>query len=216
MYLPPHFREDDLGTQHDLIRSYPLGLLVCVSGSGLLANPIPFAIDATAGDKGTLRCHVARSNPVWQDLQNAAECLVVFQGPQAYVTPSWYPSKREHGRVVPTWNYATVHCWGRPQVIEDAAWLASQINALTFEQERMRAEPWAVGDAPEPFIAAQVRGIIGIEIEITRIEGKWKMSQNRSAEDREGVRAGLLREEPAAIEIAELITGPGEQSGRAL
>lgn len=207
MYLPPHFREDDLGVQHDLIRSCPLGLLIRAGSTGLVADPIPFVIDPTAGERGTLRCHVARVNPVWRDLQPAQDCLVVFQGPQAYVTPSWYPSKREHGRVVPTWNYVTVHAWGCPRVIEDAAWLRAQIDALTHQQEAAKLEPWAVGDAPEPFVAAQIRGIVGIEIPIARIEGKWKVSQNRAAQDRAGVVSGLrdagLESSPMADLVAD-------------
>ncbi len=213
MYQPPHFREDDLGIQHDLIRSYPLGLLVCAGASGLVANPIPFVIDDTAGDKGTLRCHVARANPVWQELQTVPECLVVFQGPQAYVTPSWYPTKRETGRVVPTWNYATVHAWGHPEVIEDAEWLRRQIDALTRQQEQPRQQPWAVDDAPAPFVAAQIRGIVGIEIPIGRIEGKWKVSQNRSAMDQAGVAAGLLAEGSAHETLAALVAQRSGRSG---
>lgn len=204
MYLPTHFRDDDLGAQHDLIRSYTLGLLVCAGTGGLEANHIPFVIEPTAGPKGTLRCHVARANPVWRELQSAPECLVVFLGPQAYITPSWYPTKRETAKVVPTWNYATVHAWGRPQVIEDASWLRRQIEALTRQQENVRSQPWAVSDAPEPFVAAQIRGIVGIEIEIARIEGKWKVSQNRSAADQAGVVAGLR--EAGVLEMASAVS----------
>lgn len=212
MYLPPHFRIDDLAQLHDLIRSYPLGLMVRAGASGLEADHIPFVLDEGAGERGTLRCHVARANPVWRELEIAQECLVVFQGPQAYVTPSWYPSKRETGRVVPTWNYATVHCWGRPQVIEDAVWLRSQIEALTRQQEAARAEPWAVSDAPEPFIAAQIRGIVGIEIEIARIEGKWKVSQNRTPADQAGVVAGL-REASAGEGMAAVVDARRREAG---
>ncbi|ACA20852.1 FMN-binding negative transcriptional regulator [Methylobacterium sp. 4-46] len=190
MYQPPHFREDRLGVQHDLIRAHPLGLLVTAGPGGLMANPIPFLIDGQASERGTLRAHLARANPQWRDLGAVAECLVVFQGPQDYVTPSWYETKRETGKVVPTWNYATVHAWGAPRVIEEAGWLRRQIEDLTRLREAGRPAPWAVGDAPEPFIAAQIRGIVGIEIPITRIEGKWKMSQNRPEADRAGVLAG--------------------------
>jgi transcriptional regulator len=159
---------------------------------------------------------VARANPVWSDLQSASECLVVFQGPQTYITPSWYPSKRAHGRVVPTWNYTTVHCWGRPQVIEDVAWLGAQIDALTRQQEQARPEPWAVNDAPEPFVAAQIRGIVGIEIEIARIEGKWKVSQNRVGEDRAGVVAGLRAEGGSALAMASLVSNrSGKEEAKA-
>ncbi|MCJ2022222.1 FMN-binding negative transcriptional regulator [Methylobacterium sp. E-065] len=202
MYQPPHFREDALEAQHALIRAYPLGLLITAGPGGLIANPIPFLIDA-GGEHGILRAHLARANPQGAELAAVAECLVVFQGPQGYVTPSWYASKPIHGRVVPTWNYATVHAWGRPRVIEDAAWLRRQIADLTALREGSRAEPWAVSDAPEPFVAAQVRALIGLEIPITRIEGKWKMSQNRTELDRAGVIAGF--QAAGEAELAELV-----------
>jgi transcriptional regulator len=190
MYQPPHFREDSRTAQHALIWAYPLGLLITGDLDGLTANPIPFLLDE-AGEHGVLRAHLARANPQWRALAAAEECLVVFQGPQGYVTPDWYASKREHGRVVPTWNYATVHAWGRPQVIEDEGWLRRQIADLTTLREAPRARPWAVTDAPEPFVAAQLRALVGVEIPITRIEGKWKMSQNRPEADRTGVIAGF-------------------------
>ncbi len=215
MYLPPHFHEDDLGAQHDLIRSHPLGLIVCASQGALEANHIPFVLDRQVGAHGTLRCHVARANPVWCVLQSADECLVVFQGPQVYITPSWYPTKRETGRVVPTWNYTAVHCWGRPQVIEDAAWLRAQIDALTSQQEAARRDPWAVSDAPEPYVAVQIRGIVGIEIPIARIEGKWKVSQNRTAADQAGVVAGLREEGGSSESSAALVAARSrEQEGQ--
>ncbi len=211
MYLPPHFREDALDAQHSLIRAHPLGLLVSAGAGGLVANPIPFVLDAAAGEKGTLRCHVARANPQWRELQTADECLVVFQGAQAYITPSWYATKRETGKVVPTWNYATVHAWGRPQIFDDADWLSRQIHALTDLQEHPRATPWKVDDAPEPFVAAQIRGIVGIEIPIARIEGKWKVSQNRPEADRAGVEAGLV-EKGGSNDMAALVAARGKPS----
>ncbi|TXM72589.1 FMN-binding negative transcriptional regulator [Methylobacterium sp. WL103] len=191
MYQPPHFREDDLGAQHALIRAHPLGLLVTAGPGGPMANPIPFLIDGQASERGTLRAHLARANPHWRELAQVAECLVVFQGPQGYVTPSWYATKRETGKVVPTWNYATVHARGRPRVIEDAAWLRRQIADLTDLREAGRPEPWAVDDAPRAFTDAQLKGIVGIEIPVAQIVGKWKVSQNRPAADRDGVVAGF-------------------------
>jgi transcriptional regulator len=193
MYQPPHFRDDTRVAQHALIRTHPLGLLITNGAAGLVANPVPFQLDET-GAYGTLRAHLARANPQWQALADAEECLIVFQGPQGYVTPGWYASKREHGRVVPTWNYATVHAWGRPRVIEDADWLRRQIADLTALREAPRVAPWTVDDAPAPFVAAQLRAIVGIEIPITRIAGKWKMSQNRPEADRAGVIAGMRAE----------------------
>jgi transcriptional regulator len=203
MYQPPHFREDRLEVQHGLVRAHPLGILVTAGAGGLMANHVPFTLDAGASGLGTLRCHLARANPQWRDLAAGAEALVVFQGPQAYVTPSWYETKRETHKVVPTWNYAVVHAWGAPVVIEDAEWLAAQIEALTRRHEAGRAEPWAVSDAPEPFVAAQIRGIVGVEIPIARIEGKWKVSQNRPAADRAGVATGFSQSEPDMAALVE-------------
>ena len=209
MYQPPHFREDDLGVQHDLIRAHPLGLLVSAGASGLVANPIPFLIDPDTSALGTLRCHLARANGQCRDLAAVDECLVVFQGPQDYVTPSWYATKRETGKVVPTWNYATVHAWGRPRVIEDQAWLRRQLDDLTLLREGSRTAPWAVDDAPADFVRAQVKGIIGVEIAIARIEGKWKVSQNRPEADREGVLAGFREAGETAAPMARLVAERG-------
>jgi transcriptional regulator len=206
MYEPPLHRHDDIAAQHALIRDYPLGLLISHGPSGLLANAIPFLIDPAASKFGTLQAHVARANPQWRDLQAAEEALVVFQGVDHYITPSWYETKRETGKVVPTWNYLIVQARGRPRVIEDAAWLRAQIEALTDKKEGSRAAPWAVADAPEDFVAAQIRAIVGVEIEIADLRGKWKASQNRKAEDRAGVIAGLEAEgEPEAAAMARVV-----------
>jgi transcriptional regulator len=209
MYQPPHFREDRIEVQHDLMRAHPLGLLVTAGPGGLMANPIPFLVFAEGSEKGTLRAHLARANPQWRELAAVEECLIVFQGPQDYVTPSWYATKRQTGKVVPTWNYATVHVWGRPRVIDDAAWLRRQIGDLTLLREGVRAAPWKVEDAPTDFVAAQVKGIIGMEIPIDRIEGKWKVSQNRPEADRAGVFAGLREEGEAAAPMAALVAQHG-------
>jgi transcriptional regulator len=190
MYQPPHFREDRIEVQHALIRSHPLGLLITAGPGGLQANQVPFTVEAGPG-LGALRAHLARANPQWREMAAAGECLVAFQGPHHYISPSLYPTKRETGKVVPTWNYITVHAWGEPKVIDDAAWLRRQVDELTRQQEGARAAPWSVSDAPAPFVAAQIQGIIGIEIPIARIEGKWKVSQNRPAVDQAGVIAGL-------------------------
>jgi transcriptional regulator len=191
MYQPPHFREDRLEVQHALIRAHPLGILITAGAGGLQANPIPFLVDAAASERGTLRAHLARANPQLRELASVDECLVVFQGPQHYISPSLYATKRETGKVVPTWNYVTVHAWGTPRVMDDAAWLHRQIDDLTRHNESTRDPPWHVSDAPDEFIAAQVKGIVGLEVPIARIEGKWKTSQNRPAADRDGVVAGL-------------------------
>jgi len=191
MYEPPLHREDDLAKQHALIRVRPLGLLVSHGTQGLLANAIPFLIDSAASRLGTLRAHMARANPQWRDLRENPDALAVFQGTDHYVSPSWYATKRETHKVVPTWNYVMVQARGAAKVLEDDEWLSRQIEALTRAQEAARVEPWAVSDAPADFVAAQRKAIIGIEIEIADIRGKWKTSQNRSAEDRAGVVAGL-------------------------
>jgi len=206
MYQPPHFREDRRDVQHALITTHSLGLLVTAGPQGLQANFIPFLIDAQASQHGTLRAHLARANPQLRELAAVDECLVVFQGPQAYVSPSLYPTKQETGKVVPTWNYITVQAWGRPQVMDDAAWLRQQVGNLTRHKEAGRDAPWDVSDAPEPFVAAQLKAIVGLEIPIARIEGKWKVSQNRVAADQAGVAAGLRGHgemaEAMAIEVA--------------
>jgi transcriptional regulator len=191
MYQPPHFREEDLSVQHALIRAHPLGLLITSGPGGLMANPLPFLLDAGSSLKGTLRVHMARANGQWREIQAGATVLVVFQGAESYITPSWYAMKRETGKVVPTWNYAIVQARGAAKVFEDANWLRRQVGALTSEHEGSRPAPWAVTDAPEAYIASQLKGIVGVEIEITGIEGKWKVSQNRPAADVLEVVAGL-------------------------
>lgn len=205
MYQPPHFREDRIEVQHALIRSHSLGLLITAGPGGLQANHVPFLIDADASERGTLRAHLARANPQCQELAAVTECLVVFQGPQHYISPSLYPTKRETGKVVPTWNYITVHAWGGPKVIDDPLWLRRQVDDLTLHKERSRAAPWSVSDAPASFVAAQIKSIIGLEIPIARIEGKWKVSQNRPAVDRAGVIAGLRGDGGDAEIMASLV-----------
>ncbi|GAB1580524.1 FMN-binding negative transcriptional regulator [Phyllobacterium phragmitis] len=191
MYQPPHFREDDLGVQHALIRAHPLGLLITAGGSGLIANPVPFHLDTEASEKGTFRLHLAKANAQWRDIQDGAPVLAVFQGVNSYVTPSWYLTKQETGKVVPTWNYVIVQARGAARVIHDSDWLRAQIDAITGQHESRREKPWTVHDAPDDFVRAQLKGIVGVEIEIASIEGKWKVSQNRPVADREGVAAGL-------------------------
>jgi transcriptional regulator len=209
MYQPQHFRQDDLEVQHEFILAHPLGLLISAGGSGLVANPIPFTLYPAEGDFGTLRCHVSRANHQWRDLQTVDECLVAFLGPQAYITPTWYATKRETGKVVPTWNYATVHAWGRPVVTDDPAWLRRQIDDLTVVNEGRLPGPWQVEDAPADFIASQIKGIVGIELVVERIEGKWKMSQNRPEEDRLGVVAGLRAQGGESAVVGEIVAQRG-------
>ena len=203
MYQPLAFREERLETLHALIQTHPLATLITAGTNGLIANLVPF-IFADTGGKGTLRAHIAKANDQVDALNAGAETLVVFHGPEAYITPSWYASKKEHGRVVPTWNYAVVQVRGTPRIVDDTDWLRAQIGALTAAQEDRRSKPWKVTDAPEPFIEGQIKAIIGVEIPILTIEGKWKVSQNRSVADREGVYQGL-QDEGLNEEMAKLV-----------
>ena len=219
MYLPPAFREDRPEIQHELIRSHPLATLITAGPAGLMANLLPVLVYPDEGPFGTLRAHLARANAQWKELAAVRECLVVFQGPQHYISPSWYATKKETGKVVPTWNFAMVQARGAPRVIEDAAWLRRQLEVLTRSQEGGRPEPWQVDDAPAAFIEAQMRAIVGLEIPIARIEGKWKMSQNRPEADRRGVVEGLhAQADERSAEVAALVaqgaTMPPAVAGR--
>lgn len=202
MYQPPLFKEERLDVLHGLIRAHPFGLIISVGADGEpVANAIPLLLDAEGGEKGTLRGHLARANPQWKLLAETRKALIVFQGPYSYVTPSWYESKKEHGKVVPTWNYVIVQVRGAVRIHEDAEWLRDHVGALSDAHEQGRAEPWAVSDAPDSFIAGQLKGIVGFEIEIAAIEGKWKVSQNRPVPDRVGVAAGLSADDGNAAMV---------------
>ena len=209
MYRPPLFREDRLDVLHTAISHHPLATLVTAGANGLMANHIPFLINPAGSANGVLRAHLARANDQLVDLRAGAEALVIFQGPETYITPSWYASKAEHGKVVPTWNYVAVHAWGTPTVFDDPAWLRQQIGDLTAKQESVRAQPWAVSDAPDDFVASQIKGIVGLEIPIARIEGKWKVSQNRPQADRKSVVDGLRELGPEAAAMAQAVIERG-------
>ena len=199
MYLPAHFEEKRPQVLHQLVRTHPLGLLVTLADAGLQANSIPFFLDADpAGGPGILRAHVARANPLWREARADVQALVVFQGAQAYVSPNWYPSKAEHGKVVPTWNYVMVQARGLLRAIDDAAWVHALVARLTTHHEAAQSKPWAVTDAPTEYIETMTRAIVGIEITLSALTGKWKVSQNRSAADRAGVAAGLVAAGDAA------------------
>ena len=207
MYNPKHFQEEDIGVLHALIRSHPLSTWVTVADGELVANHVPFLMDAARGERGTLVGHVARANPVWQSFSKDVPSLVIFQGPEGYISPSFYASKKEHGKVVPTWNYAVVHAHGVPRVVDDAAWLRAHVTAMTDLQEsRHPPGTWKVSDAPADFIDAMVQAIVGIEIPIARLEGKWKMSQNRTMPDRLGAIDGLrARGDAASADVADVV-----------
>jgi transcriptional regulator len=193
MYLPPHFAQTNLAALQALMRTYGFATVVTMTADGLAANHVPLEYDPEPAPHGTLRGHVARANPMWRETVADVEALAIFQGPQAYVSPSWYASKTEHGRVVPTYNYLVVHAYGPLQVVDDPAWLHGLVGRLTSRYEAERLDPWHVSDAPGEFISGQLRAIVGIEIPVTRLVGKWKVSQNRTPADRAGVVDALRR-----------------------
>lgn len=206
MYTPKQNEETRTDVLHALIMAHPLGVWVSIGKGELVANHIPFDIDPGRGEFGTLVGHVARANPIWREPASAVPGVVSFQGPQAYVTPSWYPSKHEHGKAVPTWNYAVVHAHGIPSFIQDKAWLHNHVSRLTTRHEASQALPWAVSDAPADYIDKMIGSIVGVEIPIGRLEGKWKMGQNRSESDQLGVVAGLIaKRDPLAAGVAEIM-----------
>ncbi|GAB4436905.1 MAG: FMN-binding negative transcriptional regulator [Rhodocyclaceae bacterium] len=210
MYIPTHFAEPRVDVLHRLIRARPLATLVTLSSGGLDANHIPLHLSERPGPLGTLRGHVARANPVWNDIAPDVEALAIFHGPDTYVSPSWYPTKAETGRVVPTWNYVVVHACGRLRVVDDAAWLRAHLGALTAHNEAAFTEPWHIEDAPSDFTDKLIGAIVGIEIVITRLSGKWKASQNQTAGNRAGVVRGLRACAAAhALEMAALIEDAG-------
>jgi transcriptional regulator len=190
-YLPPHFAETDTATLHALARAHPLATWVVQHQGELLVNHIPLLLDVERGEHGTLLGHVARANPVWQALADGASSVAVFTGPQAYVSPNWYPSKHTHGKAVPTWNYATVHAHGVPQAIDDPVRVLDIVTRLTQVHEASQARPWQVADAPADYLASLLKAIVAIEIPVQRWVGKWKVSQNRPAADQQGVADGL-------------------------
>ena len=183
MYQPPHFREERIEVQRELIRAHPLGLLITAGPSGLLANPIPFLISGSAQPAGILKAHLARANPQWRDIGQIDECLVVFQGPQDYITPSWYPTKQETGKVVPTWSYVSVHVRGEACVMADQATLLQHVRELSDHLEAGQPMPWSVDDTPGDYVVKLARGIVGISIPVSAMEGVWKVNQHRSEED---------------------------------
>lgn len=207
MYVPEHFREDRLPELHSLIAAARLAQLVTHGVDGLFATALPMWLDRAEGPRGTLYGHVARANPHWRLAQDG-DALAIFMGPDAYISPSWYASKAEHGKVVPTWNYVAVHAYGPVEFFEDAERLHVLVNRLTQKHEQSQAQPWAVEDAPTDYIAGMLRAIVGVRLPISRLEGKRKLSQNRSTEDRHGVAAGLAAS-PDALDLSMSRLIPG-------
>jgi transcriptional regulator len=205
MYLPDHFRVEDAPPMHALIRAHPFAALVSSGAAGLYASHLPTVLK-DEGNFGTIECHLARANPHWRELAEGHEAMMIFQGPEAYITPNWYPTKAETGKVVPTWNYAVVHAYGRPEVMQDKDWLRRHVGELTAQQEKTEPRAWKLSDAPDSYIDVMTRGIVGFRFAITRLEGKWKMSQNRVEQDRKGVVTGLnARASGDDLEVAEQV-----------
>lgn len=194
MYLPQHFAQNDRTRLHELITLSPLGILITNTHAGIEANHLPFELDPEQGTHGSLYCHVARANTVWQQANlSDADSLAIFQGPSAYISPSLYASKKTTHEVVPTYNYAVVHVYGRIIVHDDARWLRGMVGRLTKKFEMRQETPWKMSDAPPSYIDERLKHIVGLELQITRIEGKWKMSQNRNHADQLGVIGGLMQ-----------------------
>ncbi len=207
MYLPKHFEQNDAAVLTAAMRAHPLATLIVTTTDGPTADLVPLEFHPDIGAHGTLRGHVARANPLWRAA--GGDVLAVFQGPQAYVSPNWYPSKREHGKVVPTWNYTMVQARGTLQAIEEAPWVHALVSRLTNHHESTQNAPWAVSDAPDDYVEQMLRAIVGIEITLTSLVGKWKVSQNRGTADRLGVAAGLSGgADENAQSMAALVRGP--------
>jgi len=191
MYIPPAFEQKSIPVMHQLMRSHPFATIVTAGSTGLMATHIPLVLHAGDTDFGVLRGHTARANAQWSDSSTAVDALAIFTGPHQYISPSWYPSKQQDPRVVPTWNYAVVHAYGPLTIHQETAWLLEHLNSLVTQHEAQFEHRWSVADAPAEYIERQARGIVGIEIPIRRLEGKWKLSQNRGERDRQGVIEGL-------------------------
>jgi transcriptional regulator len=206
LYLPTHFKEERTDVLHALMREHPLATLVAMSETGLVANHLPMRIGSAPEPWGVLRGHVARANPLWKDFRADVEALAIFHGPQTYISPALYPSKQTTGEVVPTWNYAVVHARGALRFIHEADWLRDFVAGLTDEREAGRAQPWKMTDAPAPYIETMLGMIVGFELSISSISGKWKLGQNRTAADRQGLIQGLQQSnDPDAQELAGLL-----------
>ena len=207
MYVNPLHELTDREVLFSLMASRPLGAWVCHGRAGLIANHVPFLLDRGRGPLGTLIGHVSRANVVWRELDPATSSVVMFQGPRPYITPGWYPSKAEHGRVVPTWNYVVAHAHGVARAIEDREWMFDMLSRLTDIHEARQSVPWTVGDAPRSFIDKLMQAIVGIEIPIDRLEGKLKASQDEAIQDRQGTVRGLRKETgDEAAAMADLVS----------
>ena len=210
MYVPSHFREDRVPLLHDAIRDIAFGALVTVGEDGLVASHVPMLIDAEPAPFGTLIGHIARANPQWRSVKPTIEALAIFTGPNSYISPAWYATKQQTGKVVPTWNYVAIHATGKLRFFDDVESLRRIVTRLTDTHEADRAEPWRVTDAPGTYIEAMLKASVGFELKIERLDGKWKMSQNRPAEDRAGVAEGL-KQEGGPAEVAAIVASVQDQ-----
>jgi transcriptional regulator len=219
MYIPDHFKLGDVTEQHALMRAYPFATLITTSDAGFEVTHLPTVLKSE-GALGMVECHLSRANSHWRAISAGTRALLIYTGPEAYITPAWYASKAEHGKVVPTWNYAVVHAHGIAEIVDDRDWLVRHVGELTDQQEAGAAVPWATSDAPGNFIEVLSRGIVGMRFTIERLEGKAKMSQNRELPDRDGVVTGLRArgaegdEKVAALVAAHLDSGSGVKAGR--
>jgi transcriptional regulator len=208
MYTPKAFEVTDLPMLHAAMKESELATLVTITTKGLVATHLPLLLDEAKGEYGTLTGHVSRANVQWRETDSNAEALIIFLGLDSYVSPNWYPAKEETGRVVPTWNYAAIHAYGRITFIEDPEWLRTMVTDLTRKHEASFPAPWQVTDAPAVYIDSQLKAIVGFEFQIVRLEGKQKFNQNRSVEDRLGVIQGLREvEDERKTSVAELMEG---------
>ncbi len=206
MYIPKYHALTDVATMHNHIKEHPLGAWVCNAQRELIANHIPFVLNPQHGNHGRLLGHVSRANPVWRELSTGARSVVMFMGPHAYISPSWYPGKHQHGKVVPTWNYVTVHAHGMARAIEDSNWILDVIGRLTNAQESRRQQPWKLSDAPQEYIEKMLRAVVGIEITIDQLEGRLKVSQDEDKQDRLGTVEGLRQTSESSSQVlAELV-----------
>ncbi|NOX51753.1 MAG: FMN-binding negative transcriptional regulator [Gammaproteobacteria bacterium] len=207
MYVQPQFEESRPAVLHELIRTHPLATLIVIHNDDIAVNHIPLFVNTDKGDLGVLQGHLPRANSIWESFDGKTKCVAVFQGPATYISPSWYPSKHEHGKAVPTWNYVVTHAHGYPRAVEDKDWLLRHLNKLTDQQESNQRLPWRVCDAPTEFTDKMLSHIIGFEMPIVSIQGKWKVSQNRPAKDQLGVIENLLKQgDDNAMAMADLIS----------
>jgi transcriptional regulator len=214
MFIPDHFRLGGVAEQHALMRAYPFAALITTGDAGYEVTHLPTVLKSE-GELGVVECHVSRANPHWREIARNGRGLLIYSGPQAYITPAWYPSKAAHGKVVPTWNYAVVHAHGSAAIVDDRGWLVRHVSELTDQQEAGTAAPWATSDAPGNFIEVLSRGIVGMRFTIDRLEGKAKMSQNRELPDRDGVVAGLqARGAEGDGKVADLVATEAERASK--